>query len=220
MANSISRQTLQRLPVYLNYLKGLQEKSGYISASTIASALNLNDVQVRKDLAMITSSGRPKIGYPILDLIDDLEVYLGYRDVSSAVLVGAGHLGKALLNYSGFKTYGLEILAAFDTNEAVVDRGKGSIKHLNELSEFCRQNNPRIGIITVPARAAQKVCNLLIDCGIKAIWNFAPVHLSVPNNVVVANENMAINLALISHYLRQGTSDETSGIFAENIFNS
>ncbi|MBQ7529485.1 redox-sensing transcriptional repressor Rex, partial [bacterium] len=151
MANSISRQTLQRLPVYLNYLKGLQDRSGYISASSIASALNLNDVQVRKDLAMITSSGRPKIGYPVGYLIDDLEVYLGYRYVSSAVLVGAGHLGKALLNYSGFKTYGLEILAAFDVNENVVARGNGSIMNLDQLSEFCRCNNPRIGIITVPA---------------------------------------------------------------------
>ena len=115
-SQGVSKQTLQRLPVYLSYLKGLREAPKYISATAIAEALNMNHVVVRKDLASISSSGRPKVGYVREDLIYELEGFLGYDNTQDAVLVGAGQLGKALLAYDGFVEYGLNILAGFDTD--------------------------------------------------------------------------------------------------------
>ena len=118
MTPNISKHTLQRLPMYLSYIQGLPEDAPKnISATTIAEALQLNDVQVRKDLASVSSSGKPKVGYNVKDLIAELEAFLGYNDIDNAVIVGAGSLGKALLNYSGFKAYGLNIIAAFDLCE-------------------------------------------------------------------------------------------------------
>lgn len=113
----ISKKTLARLPLYLGYLR--EQKGGdqpYISATTIADALGLNQVQVRKDLALISSGGKPKVGYRISELEADIERFLGYDNINSAVIVGAGHLGKALMSYVGFKQYGLEIIAAFDSD--------------------------------------------------------------------------------------------------------
>ena len=199
---SVSKQTLQRLPMYLAYLRTLPATESRVSASSIACALNLNDVQVRKDLAAVSSSGRPKVGYPIEVLRDELESFLGYHNVDSAIIVGAGHLGRALLNYGGFKTYGLEILAAFDANEELAGQEGGRILHLSKLSDMCARLHPRIGIITVPAEAAQQVCDLMVKCGVEAIWNFAPVHLRVDEKIFVTNENMAVHLAVISNYLR------------------
>ncbi len=199
---SVSKHTLQRLPMYLAYLRTLPETESRVSASSIACALNLNDVQVRKDLAAVSSSGRPKVGYPVEVLRDELESFLGYHNIDSAIIVGAGHLGRALLNYGGFKTYGLEILAAFDVNEELIGQEGGRILHLSKLSDMCARLHPRIGIITVPAEAAQQVCDLMVQCGIEAIWNFAPVHLRVDEKIFVTNENMAVHLAVISNYLQ------------------
>ena len=122
--------------MYLAYLRTLPTSESRVSASSIACALNLNDVQVRKDLAAVSSSGRPKVGYPIEVLRDELESFLGYHNVDSAIIVGAGHLGRALLNYGGFKTYGLEILAAFDANEELAGQEGGRILHLSKLSDM------------------------------------------------------------------------------------
>ncbi|MGM9999118.1 MAG: redox-sensing transcriptional repressor Rex [Candidatus Bruticola sp.] len=206
----VSKQTLQRLPMYLAYLRTLSETEQRVSASSIASALNLNDVQVRKDLASVSSSGRPKIGYPVQVLREELESFLGYCNIDSAVIVGAGHLGRALLNYGGFKDYGLEILAAFDINDCLVGQEGGRILPLSRLPDICDSLHPRIGIITVPAEAAQEVCDLMVSSGIEAIWNFAPVHLRVDDKIFVTNENMAVHLAVISNYLRASLRREAN----------
>ena len=204
MTQNISKHTLQRLPMYLSYIKGLPEDAPKnISATTIAEALQLNDVQVRKDLASVSSSGKPKVGYNVKDLIAELEVFLGYNDIDNAVIVGAGSLGKALLNYSGFKAYGLNIIAAFDLCEEPTEFQGKTVFPIAQLESFCRKVNIHIGIITVPASSAQKICDLLVNSGIRAIWNFAPVHLVVPDGILVQNENMASSLALLSNHLRE-----------------
>lgn len=174
-----------------------------ISATTIAEALQLNDVQVRKDLASVSSSGKPKVGYNVKDLIAELEAFLGYNDIDNAVIVGAGSLGKALLNYSGFKAYGLNIIAAFDLCEEPTEFQGKTVFPIAQLGSFCRKVNVHIGIITVPASSAQEICDLLVESGIRAIWNFAPVHLVVPDGILVQNENMASSLALLSNHLRE-----------------
>ena len=204
MTQNISRHTLQRLPMYLSYIKGLPEDAPKnISATTIAEALQLNDVQVRKDLASVSSSGKPKVGYNVKDLIAELEAFLGYNDIDNAVIVGAGSLGKALLNYSGFKAYGLNIIAAFDLCEEPTEFQGKTVFPIAQLESFCRKVNIHIGIITVPASSAQEICDLLVNSGIRAIWNFAPVHLVVPDGILVQNENMASSLALLSNHLRE-----------------
>ena len=206
MTQNISKHTLQRLPMYLSYIKGLPEDAPKnISATTIAEALQLNDVQVRKDLALVSSGGRPKIGYNRAALIADIEQFLGYGNTNDAVLIGAGKLGRALLGYSGFAEYGLNIVAAFDENDAIIGTSKSGkpIMHLSRLGEVCRRDQIKIGIITVPAEQAQNVCDLLISNGILAIWNFAPKHLNVPDHILVQNENMAASLALLCKHLNE-----------------
>ena len=204
-SRSISKQTLQRLPTYLSYLKTVQGASPYVSATAIAEALNMNHVVVRKDLASISSSGRPKVGYVREDLIRELEAFLGYDNTQDAVLVGAGQLGKALLNYGGFVEYGLNILAGFDTDPCTVNTEVGGkrILPMDRLEDLCRRMKVRIGIITVPGEHAQAVCNLLIHCGILAVWNFSNVHLEVPQGILVQNENMAVSLAILSNHLKE-----------------
>ena len=197
----LSKAVLKRLPSYLSYLKSLPEDAPeYISATTIANALNRGEVQVRKDLAVVSKAGKPKVGYPRADLVENISRYLCYDNTTDAILVGAGKLGQALLGYSGFAAYGLNILAAFDAAPAA-DAEK-PIFPMGELESFCLEHNVHMGIITVPAEYAQEVCDRLIRCGIKAIWNFAPVHLDVPGSTLVQNENMAASLAVLSMHLQ------------------
>ena len=200
----ISKSVLKRLPVYLSYLKSLPNGSAtHISATALANALGMGEVQVRKDLAMVSDGGRPKIGYLRESLMEDISQFLGYDNTTDAILVGAGKLGQALLGYSGFDAYGLNILAAFDANPIADKTEEGKpILPMEEMESFCRANKILMGIITVPAAQAQQVCDKLIACGIKAIWTFAPVHLDVPDNILVQNENMATSLAVLSMHLQ------------------
>ncbi len=200
----ISKSVLKRLPGYLSYLKSLPEGSAtYISATALANALGMGEVQVRKDLALVCDGGRPKIGYLRERLIEDISQFLGYDNTTDAILVGAGKLGQALLGYSGFEAYGLNILAAFDVLPAAEQTEDGKpIYPISQLESFCRSHNVLMGIVTVPAKHAQEVCEKLIENGIKAVWNFAPVHLDVPDNILVQNENMATSLAVLSMHLQ------------------
>lgn len=203
---NISLQTLRRLPVYLHYLRTVQQQYINISATSIAEKLGLNDVQVRKDLASVSGSGRPKTGYNTCALIDQLERYLGCTERSPAVLVGAGNLGKALLSYAGFDDYGLEIIAAFDSDPSLIGTSvnRKPILPPERMREVCEASHVRLGIITAPAAAAQGISDELISFGIRALWNFAPTILRVPPYVQVENENLASSLAVLSRHLRAG----------------
>lgn len=207
--HGISKSTLSRLPVYLEYLKSLPEGGPpNISATIIASALGLGEVQVRKDLASVSTAGKPKIGYLIRDLISELESFLGYDNLNSALIVGVGKLGRALLEYDGFARYGIEIIAGFDLavtseQDAMDEKNRKPIYSMSRLSSFCRENAVKIGVIAVPAAAAQQVCDQMIKSGILAILNFAPTHLVTPENILVRNENIAVSLAMLSDHLAQ-----------------
>jgi redox-sensing transcriptional repressor len=212
----ISKQLLIRLPNYLNYLKTLRKENESlinISAPTIAVALGQNEVQVRKDLSAISrSAGKPKTGFCIKELIRDIESFLGYDSVDEAVLAGAGNLGRAFLSYRGFDEFGLKILMAFDKDEAVIGQivsGK-PIMSIERLQEYCQRLKVNIGIITVPEEQAQEVCDQMVNGGILAIWNFAPVHLSVPEHVLVHNENMVASLVKLSNHLAERMADGDS----------
>ena len=206
MEKEISRATLKRLPTYLSYLKALPaDATANISATALAAGLHMGEVQVRKDLALVSDGGRPKIGYNREHLIADIENFLGYGNSNDAVLIGAGKLGRALLGYGGFAEYGLNIVAAFDANDTLIGTTNGGkpIMHLSRLGEVCQRYKIKLGIITVPAEYAQGVCDLLIENGILAIWNFAPKHLNVPDGILVQNENMAASLALLCKHLNE-----------------
>lgn len=201
---TISKATLGRLPKYLQYLKSIPDaEGGTISAAAIARALSLGDVQVRKDLASVSGEGKPRVGYVTSRLIGDIELQLGRECFTKAVLVGAGKLGRALLDYEGFEEYGLRIVAAFDCNSRVIstNRTAKEILPIDTLDSFCKENSVRLGIITVGQGSAQEVCDRLVECGIDAIWNFAPCGLTVPRGVLLKQENLALSLAHLNNQL-------------------
>lgn len=208
--NEISVATIQRLPIYLDYLKSQDAETSHISATTIAMALGFGEVQVRKDLASVSSSGKPKIGYNICELIKQIEEVLGYNNVNNAIIIGAGKLGCALLGYEGFSNSGLYILAAFDADPSKAGKSESGkpIYSMGELLDFCKKTKVHIGIITVPAMHAQSACDALIEAGILAVWNFAPAHLDIPEHVIVKNENMASSLAILSSTLAKKLNEE------------
>lgn len=198
----ISKATLIRLPQYLRILKKLRkEKVETISSTIIAEKLKLNSIQVRKDLALVShEEGKPGIGFNVEELIKDLEKVLGLDNVSDAIIVGAGRLGQALLNYPGFEG-NFNIVMAFDIDEEKCN-GK-NIFNINNIKEITKEKNIKIGIITVQKESAQQVCDLLIECGIKAIWNFAPITLNVPEDVIIKNEDLSASLMILSKKLHE-----------------
>lgn len=199
----ISKSTLTRLPIYLEYLKGLPaDGAPYISATAMAAALGLGEVQVRKDLASVSTAGRPKVGYNVTVLIAELEDFLGYNNTTRAIIVGVGRLGRALLEYPGFADYGIEIVAGFDSAPTGFTREK-PVWPMGRLSSFCQEQHVHLGIIAVPASSAQQVCDQMVRCGIQAILNFAPTHLKAPEDILVHNENIAVSLAMLSDHLER-----------------
>ena len=201
---SIPKATLGRLPGYLQYLKNTPSvKGATISATAIAKGLSLGDVQVRKDLAAVSGAGKPKIGYEKEKLIRDIERHLGYEKLTNAVLVGAGKLGRALLDYDGFEEFGVKIIAGFDCNEKSLQLGKNSkeILPIKDVEGYCKAHNVKLGVITVGQGSAQEVCDKLVACGIEAIWNFAPCALKVPENVLLKQENLALSLAFLNNQI-------------------
>lgn len=190
LQNSVSKAVFERLPVYLEYLKNL-EGIKYTSSAKIAEDLGFGSVQVRKDLALVTLKGKPKVGHQVSNLIHAIEIYMGYDAKTDVILVGTGQLGKALYRYQGFKDFGINIVQAFDIYE-----GK-NVLSIEQLKGYCNQHDIRVGIITVPKEQAQIVADKMIEAGIRAIWNYAPIRLVIPNNVIVQNENMATSLSIL-----------------------
>ncbi len=197
----VSEATLRRLPAYYHFLRGLQERGREaVSCSHIGRELRLDPTQVRKDLEATGIVGRPKVGYDLNALLDAIVTFLGWNNHKDAFLVGAGHLGSALLGYEQIENYGINILAGFDTDPAKI----GSVVHgrtifsLDKLSNLAERMSIHLGIITVPAPVAQSVADLLVDSGIWAIWNFAPVALQVPEGIILQNEDFYRGLAVLS----------------------
>lgn len=188
-----------RLPGYLEHLRHLPPETKTVSATAIAKALNLGDVQVRKDLSAVCGLGRPKIGYEVSELARALEETIGAEAGCEAVIVGAGKLGRALLGFHGFSEYGLTVTRAFD----LAAGEDPSIRPIDELSAYCRTHGVEIGVITVPPEAAQSVAEQLVAAGVRAIWCFAPVRLNLAETVTVRYENMALSLAHLHQIVKQ-----------------
>jgi redox-sensing transcriptional repressor len=200
----IPEPTLRRLPNYCQVLHRLaREGVARVSCTQIGNELNLDPTQVRKDLALAGAVGRPKVGYETEALFQQMEDFLGWNNARDAVLVGVGSLGTALLGYRPFNRYGVNIVAAFDTNPMK----QGSEVHgipvfpLLKLPNLLERMKVHIGILTVPAEQAQPVCDLMIMTGIRALWNFAPTALTVPDGIIVQNENLFNSLGVLSSKL-------------------
>lgn len=201
MAYRLTRATLGRLPTYLAHVRQLREQGvSHTSATAIARALGLGEVQVRKDLSAVSGAGKPKTGYLVEELIADMEDWLGCHKKRSAILVGAGKLGQALLDYDGFDAYGIHLLAAFDSDPAklgVTDGGK-PIYPLSLLDDYVTKHPSLIGILTVPQAAAQETLDRLAQSGVKTIWSFAARPLKIPEGVWYQQENLALSLACLN----------------------
>jgi redox-sensing transcriptional repressor len=199
-------QTLRRIPHYHQILLELEQKGEqFVSSRYLAHFFQVDDTQVRKDMSVIGYKGKPKAGYSVTGLRAAIGEFLGINVENTAILIGAGKLGSALVEYPGLSEYGLKLVAVLDNDTAKTGKiiGSFSILPLESLSRVVKTYDVGIAILTVPKQAAQAVCDLLVSLEVKAIWNFAPTQLAAPDDVIVRNENMAVGLALLSHYLKK-----------------
>ncbi len=209
--------SVRRLPTYLRFLHQLQAKGrDVVSCTHIADDLGLVSVQVRKDLAVTGIVGKPRIGYHIPELIAAIEGFLGWNNTKDAFLVGAGSLGAALLGFDGFKEFHLNVLAGFDVDSAKIGKpihGK-DIFAMEKLPNLVQRMHVLIGILTVPAAAAQEAADVMVRSGMRAIWNYTPVHLHVPDSVVVEDVKLAASLAVLSNRLAESLRKRPAKIAA------
>jgi redox-sensing transcriptional repressor len=176
-----------------------------VSCTAIATALNLDSTQVRKDIEATGIVGKPKVGYPLAALLRWIENFLGWNNTNEAFLAGAGSLGKALLGYEKFRSLGFQLVAAFDTDPYKIGHSISGreVLPVDSLTRMARQMHIHLGVIATPSAAAQSVANLMVEGGIRAIWNFAPAHLKVPEFVILQNEDLYHSLASLSFRLER-----------------
>lgn len=193
MENKIPEKVVNRLTIYHSLLvEYLELDIKYISSPQIASRLYIDDSQVRKDFKILKKGGICKRGYLVSELKDSIESALGFTKKKDAFIIGAGHLGLALAKYDNFTNYSLNVLGLFDNDPQKVDMqiGEKQIFHISKLPNLVQRLNVDIAILTVPKNQAQKVADIIVESGIKYIWNFTPVILKVPEDVKVWNENL------------------------------
>ncbi len=196
--------TLRRLPGYLSYFKSLKINGlEHVSSSHIAATFKMDSTLVTKDLSYTGIKGRTKVGYNVNQLIETIVNFLDFDTRENAFLFGVGNLGRALINYEGLKQYGLEIKAGFDISPKIVNTVIKGVKiyPLDAFRDLSLKTPARIGIITTPDGCAQDVADLAVAWGIKAIWNFTPQSIKVPENIIVENTSIYSDLAVILNKL-------------------
>ncbi len=202
----IPRKAIYRLSLYLRCLQRLRENAiRTVSSEALAKAARVKSTQLRKDLTYFGQFGTRGLGYDVEQLAQMISDLLGTNSLQPVILVGVGNLGLALLSYRGFEQEGFEIVAAFDADlQRKRDKDVGiPIYAMDRLAELVQQRGVKMAILTVPAVAAQEVTNTLIACGITGILNFAPIVLHVPEEVMVNNVNLAIELENLSYFIQQ-----------------
>lgn len=212
-AKSFPIPSIQRLPVYLRFLKEQQNCGNLlISCTQIAEEFGQLSVQVRKDLAITGISGRPKVGYRINELVDAIEGFLGWNRKIKAFLVGAGSLGSAILGYEGFAEHGLHIVAAFDVDPVKIGHSihQCPVFDFHQMLRMGQNAGIEIGILTVPSAAAQEAANVLVQIGVQGIWNYTPIRLDIPQEIVCEEVKLSASFAVLSSRLKKNAifSDE------------
>ena len=203
-ADKVPEPTLRRLPWYLSNIKLMKEKGEqYVSSTQISKKINIDASQIAKDLSYVNISGRTRVGYNIDALIEVLESFLGFTNMHKAFLFGVGSLGAALLRDSGLHHFGLEIVAAFDVNPELVGKDLNGIPiyHSDDFEAKMKEYDVNIGVLTVPINIAQEITDKMVDGGIKAVWNFTPFRIRVPENIVVQNTSLYAHLAVMFNRL-------------------
>ena len=203
-ADKVPEPTLRRLPWYLSNIKLMKEKGEqYVSSTQISKEINIDASQIAKDLSYVNISGRTRVGYNIDALIEVLESFLGFTNMHKAFLFGVGSLGAALLRDSGLHHFGLEIVAAFDVNPELVGKDLNGIPifHYDDFEAKMKEYDVNIGVLTVPINIAQEITDKMVDGGIKAVWNFTPFRIRVPENIVVQNTSLYAHLAVMFNRL-------------------
>jgi redox-sensing transcriptional repressor len=203
---AIPRKTIYRLSIYLRCLARLRENGlGTVSSEALAQAAGVKSTQLRKDLACFGTFGTRGLGYDVTELSKRIADELGTSRLQPVILVGAGHLGLALLSYRGFEKEGFEIVAAFDAEPGRKrdKETKQPIYGMDELAPFVKSQKIKMALLTVPAAAAQEVANRLVQAGITGVLNFSPIVLSVPEKVMVNNVNLAIELENLSYFTQE-----------------
>lgn len=196
----IPEPSLRRLPWYLSYAKVMYEQGkDKISSTQIAKGVDIDSALVAKDLSHIDLQGRTRVGYNTKQFIDVLERFLGFTNSNKSFVVGVGNLGSALMNDKGLKQFGLEIEAGFDVDKKLTGKEISGLRvyDMGMLKSFIKENNITIAILTVPAKHAQSTSDFLVECGVKAIWNFTTVRIKVPNDIVVQNTCLYAHLAVM-----------------------
>ncbi len=207
----VSRSTLKRLPLYLHVLEDLQRQGReYASCTMLAGKFDFAPILVRKDLEVTGAKGTAKIGFKVVDLIRDIKEFLGWHNVQDAFLVGAGNLGKALLGYKDFELYGLNIVAVFDADPRKVGTRvfNKEVLPMGRMPGLAKRMHINIGIVTVSADGAQAVVDAMVISGIRAIWNFAPAPLSIPDGIILENARLTQSLAVLSNNLKRTLQSE------------
>jgi redox-sensing transcriptional repressor len=197
--------SIRRLPSYLHIIRQIQREGGdYVSGTLIAQELNLEPIQVRKDLAITGITGKPKRGYAVEALIGTIEQFLGWNVPRDAILVGVGNLGAALLGYQEFRFHGLKIIAAFDKNPEKIGTTVHGVPVLpaDTMNTRIRGFGATTALLTVPSPFAQETADVLVAAGIRGIWNFTNVKLKVPDNVVVQKEDLSSGYAMLCVMMR------------------
>ena len=200
----VPEPTLRRLPWYLSNVKLLRKKGErFVSSTQISKENNIDASQIAKDLSYVNISGRTRVGYEIDTLIAVLEDFLGFTNIHKAFLFGVGSLGGALLRDSGLNHFGLEIVAAFDVNPDLVGTTLNGIPiyHSNDFEKKMREYDVNIGVLTVPIEIAQTITDTMVAGGIKAVWNFTPFRIRVPEDIVVQNTSLYAHLAVMFNRL-------------------
>ena len=203
-ADKVPEPTLRRLPWFLSNIKLMKEKGEqYVSSTQISKEINIDASQIAKDLSYVNISGRTRVGYNIDALIEVLESFLGFTNMHKAFLFGVGSLGAALLRDSGLHHFGLEIVAAFDVNPELVGKDLNGIPifHSDDFEAKMKEYDVNIGVLTVPINIAQEITDKMVDGGIKAVWNFTPFRIRVPENIVVQNTSLYAHLAVMFNRL-------------------
>jgi redox-sensing transcriptional repressor len=201
----VPEPTLRRLPWYLSNVKLLKQRGErYVSSTQISKEINIDSSQIAKDLSYVNISGRTRVGYEVDTLIEVLENFLGFTRLHRAFLFGVGSLGGALLQDSGLSHFGLEIVAAFDVNPNLVGTKLNgiSIYHTDDFERMMKEYDVQIGVLTVPIEIAQNITDTMVAGGIKAVWNFTPFRIRVPENIVVQNTSLYAHLALMFNRLK------------------
>ena len=207
---------LERLIRYYRYLSEVTARKNIdtITSAQLGTVLDIDQTQVRKDFGAIGLMGISRVGYNVCEVCRAIRLVFGFDDPYPAILVGAGHLGNALLSYPGFARYGLQIAAAFDSDPKKTGTSIKEVKvqGIRSMRPFVRKHGIQMAILTTPVGVSQAITDRLVSAGIKAIWNFSPTRLSAPKDVLIKNEHISLGLAQVAYHLNSLRNNETGRI--------